>query len=150
MRPRPSVVNITQDMQMVYHQSLNQLCQGNDKFFCSPDGNNGVDNLLIIGFLIRNIRPLGNQFFYHISEIFRQSFAHLRSGVFRRCFLTHFNKAVQGDFIPLLPIMFLLFNEIHLFSGVINQRGKTFLVLPAHGVAEYRVNFSPHRAGTIL
>ena len=150
VRPRSPVINISQNVQMIYHQSLNQLRQCHNKLLCSPNFNDGLNNLLIVGLLVHNIRTLCNQLFYHIGKILRQSFVHLRSGIFGRCFFTHLNQAVQGNFIPFPLVTFLHFHQIHLFPWIINQRSKASLFLFAHGMPKYGVDFSPHRTGAIL
>ena len=82
MGPRPPVIDIPHNMQMIYHKTLDQFAQGNNKLWGPADPDNRVYNFIIIGFLVMNLRFFRDQFFNHIGEIFRQGFAHLGTGIF--------------------------------------------------------------------
>ena len=81
MRPGPPVKNISDDVQMVNDQPLNQIAQGNDKFRRPADTDNGMDNFVIISFLVLYLRLLRNQLLYYVGKVFRQSLPYLGTGI---------------------------------------------------------------------
>ena len=71
MRARASVKNITQNMQMIYNQSLYQFCKCNDEILCTANFNDRIDNRIIISFFVEHFRLFCDQFFNNIRIIRR-------------------------------------------------------------------------------
>ena len=81
-RSRSSVENITHNMQMIHNQTLDQIAHSHNKFLSTVDADDRIDNLIIISFFIQNIFSFVEQFFNNISEILRQCFSDLGTGIF--------------------------------------------------------------------
>ena len=131
MRPRASVKNISQNVKMIHNQPLDQFSKGNDKVFCSADLYDGIDNGIIISFLVKNLRLLCDQFLYHIGIIRRKSLSHLGSGIFGCSCLTHLDQTIQGDLVPVFHILLCFFHQADFFSWIIDQGGKVSFVMIA-------------------
>ena len=69
-------------MQMIHHKPADQIAERNHKLRRPACADHRPDDLIIISFLIGDIRSAGQQFLDHIRKIFRQRFSHLGSGVF--------------------------------------------------------------------
>ena len=63
-------------------QTLNQIAHSHNKFLSTVDADDRIDNLIIISFFIQNIFSFVEQFFNNISEILRQCFSDLGTGIF--------------------------------------------------------------------
>ena len=107
---------------MVNHQSLDQITQCNDKILRSADPDNGMDNFVVVAFLVRNICFFGNQLFDNISEILRECLPYLRTGILRCHLLCNLYQTVQRDLIPVLKVILFTDYNIQLFYRIINQR----------------------------
>ena len=81
MWSRPTIINISYNMQMIYSKSLDQFTQSHNKLFGTFDPDDRIYNRIIIGLLIHNICFLCNQFLNDISKFRRQSFSDFRSGI---------------------------------------------------------------------
>ena len=55
MCPRPSVVDISQDVELVYGQPLDEITNGNDEVVGTLGVDNGLNDDLIISLLIASI-----------------------------------------------------------------------------------------------
>ena len=109
MRSRPSVENISHDMQMIYDKLLNQVAQRYDKLLCPADPNDRMYDLVIVCLLILNLCIFRDQILYDIGEILRQRLAHLRPRIFGGNAFRDLYQSVQGDLIPILNGAFVLF-----------------------------------------
>ena len=88
MRSWSPIINIPQNMQMIHNQPLNQTAESNDTFLHPPHPDNGLNNGIVVGFLVRHIDLLRNQFFNYIGKFRRQSLSHLGPGIFAGRLLT--------------------------------------------------------------
>ena len=131
MRSRTSVKNISQNVKMIHNQTLDQLCQSNDKVFCSANLYDGIDNGIIVSLLVKYLRLLCDQFLYHIGIIRRKSLSHLGSGIFGCSCLTHLDQTIQGDLVPVFHILLCFFHQADFFSWIIDQGGKVSFVMIA-------------------
>ena len=77
----PSVINISHNMQMIDNQPLDQVAERGNEFRSPSDTDNGMDDLIVISFLILYLFLLRNQFFNDIREILGQRLPHLGTGI---------------------------------------------------------------------
>ena len=94
VRSRTSVINISDNMQVVHSQSLDQFAQCNNNVFRTSNFNNRIDNGSIIGLFIRHIRLAHNQFFHDVCIFLGKCFPNLRPSVLSGCILTNFNQPI--------------------------------------------------------
>ena len=94
VRPRPPVINISQNMQMVHNQTLDQLRKSDDKHFRPAYDYNGLNNLLIVSLFVIELRFLGDKLLDNICKIRRQGFTDFGSGVFGCNTFTHLDQTV--------------------------------------------------------
>ena len=94
MRSRSSVKNITDNMQMIHHKTLDQIGQCNDKLLSPSNSDNCMNNLIIIGLLIMYLCLFRNQFLDNIGKILRKCLTHLGSGIFGGNTLCNLDKPV--------------------------------------------------------
>ena len=131
MRPRTSVINISQHMEMIHNKTLNQFCQGNDEILCPADLNDGIDDGIVICFFIQNFRLLCDQLLDHIGIVCRKCLTDLGTGIFGCRCLAYFDQTIKCDLVPVLHVFFLLFYNLHLFLRIIDQCGKRTFVAVA-------------------
>ena len=82
IRRRSTVIHITQNMQVIDNQSLDQFRQCDNKIIRLSKFNDRIDNRFVISFFIKYFLLLRNQFLNYIRIILRQRFTHLRSCIF--------------------------------------------------------------------
>ena len=150
MRPRSPIVNISQNMQMIHNQPLNQAAESNDTLLHPAYPDNGLNNGIVIGFLIRHIDLFRNQLFNHIGKFRRQSLSHLGPGIFAGRLLADFDQAVHGNPVPVLPIGNLLQNLIHFLSGIINQGCQLLLVFHTQSIPENLIDLAADGTGAVF
>ena len=136
-------------MQMIYNQTLDQLCQRNDKVLCTADFDDSINNRIIISFFIQNLCLLCDQLFNYIGIIRRKCLAYFRSGVLGGSSFTDFDETIQGNLVPVLHIFFRFLNQIHLLFRIVDQGCKGTFIIVAKGVAEYIINFLSYCTGTV-
>ena len=149
MRSRASVINISQNMKMIYNQPLYQLCQGNDKILCAADVNNSIHNGIIIRFFVQYLCFFCDQLFDHIGIISRQSLTDLRPCIFGSSCFTQLDQTVQCDLIPVLHVRLCFLYIGDLLFWIIHKSSKRTLVTVTQSVSEYIVYFFPHCTGTV-
>ena len=108
MRARPPVIDIPQDVEMVHNQPLDQFAERHNEFLCPSHPYDGCDNGAVIRFLIPHIHLFRNQLLNHIGKLRRQGLAHFGAGILAGRPLAHLNQTVQGNLVPVLPVMYLL------------------------------------------
>ena len=108
-------------MQLVYHQSLNDVCQGNDKVIGTSSRDNGLKDNVVISHLIRNASIFVQELLNDVTEIFGQRFSHFRARIFAGHITTHHYQLVQGNVIPIVNILFGSLDQLQFLLWVINQ-----------------------------
>ena len=152
MRPRPPVIDIPDDVQMIDDQLLDQVAQRFDELLRPPDTDDRMDDLVVVGFLILYFRLLRDQFFDNIGKILRQRLAHLGPRVLGGNPFRDLNKPVQGDLVPVLDrtFVFLPQHDIQLLPRIIDQCRQALLIPDTQCIAELFVNLAPHGTGAVL
>ena len=126
-RVRTSVVNIPNDMEGINGKALNQMAQGCDEAVCLIQIDDGADDFIIIHFLISAHIVLMEQFFQYVSKFLRQCFSDFGTGIFGRNNFADGNQTVQGDFVPVVHVLFCFCHLFQFLFGIINQRCQRFL-----------------------
>ena len=126
-RVRASVVNIPNDMKGINGKTLNQVAQGCDEAVCLIQIDDGADDFIIIHFFISAHIILMEQFFQYVSKFLRQCFSDFGTGIFGRNHFADGNQTVQGDFIPIVHVVFCFRHLFQFLFGIINQRCQRFL-----------------------
>ncbi len=152
MRPRPSVINIPDDMQMVDDQILYQIAECRNKFRRPADSDDRMDDFIIISFFILNFRLFRDQLFDDIGKIRGQRFSDLGTGIFGRNPFRNLDKAVQRNLVPVLNTALVLFpqDDIQFFLRIVDQRRKSLFIFVAKGIPELFVNLPAHGTGAVL
>ena len=127
-RAGATVKNIADDVQMIYHQPLNERAERHNELRRPVNADDRVDDLVIICLFVGDFLLLRDQLFYNIGEILGQSFPHLGTRIFGRYPLTDLNEPVQRDLVPVVQIRLLFQDPFHLPVRIINQRRQTLLV----------------------
>ena len=122
MRPRSPVIDISHNMKVIHDQALDQGGDRRNKPFRSAYPDDRHDDLIIVGFLIVDLRLLRDQLLDDIGKILRQGFAHLGAGILARRPLAHLDQTVQVDLVPVLHIILCLPYDPHLLPRIIDQR----------------------------
>ena len=122
MRSGPPVVDVPHDMEVIHHQPLDQGGNGRNKAFRPADPDDGHDDLVVVGFLVVDLRLLRDQLLNHIGKILRQSLAHLGACILAGSPLAHLDQTVQVDLVPVFHVVLVLLHDLHLLFGIINQR----------------------------
>ena len=118
-------------MQMIDNQPLDQVAERGNEFRSPSDTDNGMDDLIVLSFLILYLFLLRNQFFNDIREILGQRLPHLGTGILGSHSLGHLHQPVKGNLKPVLQIfliILLLHHQLQLLHGLIDQRGQAPLV----------------------
>ena len=71
VRERPSVVDVPDNMQVIYHQTLDDMRDGSDQFGGAVQGNDGFDDLFVIILFVRHDRVFEKQFLDDVGIIGR-------------------------------------------------------------------------------
>ena len=104
VRTGAAVINISQYVQMVNDQALDQLTESSYKLLRPAHPYNRGDNGGVIGFFVSDICLFRHQLFNDIGKFRRQRLAHLRTGVFAARTLADLYKTVKSNLIPVLLI----------------------------------------------
>ena len=126
-RVRTSVVNIPNDMEGINGKALNQVAQGCDEAVCLIQIDDGADDFVIIHFFISAHIILMEQFFQYVSKFLGQCFSDFGTGIFGRNNFADGNQTVQGDFVPVVHVLFCFCHLFQFLFGIINQRCQRFL-----------------------
>ena len=125
VRPVAAVIDIPQDMQVVDDQPADQLRDRLDKGCGPPDPDDRAHDLIVVGFLVLDVRLLRDQLLDHIGEILRHRLADLGPRIFGGRVFADLHQPVEHDLVPvihLLRVRDLLLNERDLLRGVVDQR----------------------------
>lgn len=68
MRSLASVIDISDDMQVIDDKALNQVAERNNTFRCPADPDNRIDNFVIVKLFVLNFFFFGNQLFDDIGK----------------------------------------------------------------------------------
>ena len=150
VRTGSPVVNISQDVKMVYDHGLDQITERRNERLRASDLDNGIDNRIIIGFLVQNLRFFCDQFLDDIGKIPWKSLADLGSGVFGGSSLAHLDQTVKRDLIPVVKILFRFPDQVHFLGRIIDKCSQGVFVRLRERSPEYLVNFLLHRSGTVF
>ena len=82
MGTRATIEDITQDMQLVDGQTLDDITDGNDEIVGSPRRDDGIDDDGYIGSLVLVVSTFVQQFLDDIREFLGQVLTNLRTCVF--------------------------------------------------------------------
>ena len=132
IRSVSSVVNIAENMQMINDEPSHQPRKCFYEIVGIANADNSVDDLLVVGFLVRYIRLFGDEFLDHIAEIFRHSLPYFRSCVLAGSVLAHVNEPIEHDFVPVIKLCLvsnLFLYKFDLFARIVDQRRQFFNIL---------------------
>ena len=150
VRPGPPVINIPYNMQMIHYKPLDQVAESNNKFRCAPDPDNGMDDLIIIAFLVGDLGSFCDQFLNNVGKILGQGLPHLGPGVLGGHLLGDLHQTMERDLVPVLNIILLAKHDVQLFLWIIDQCCKGFLVFIAQCVSKFLIDLTAHCTGSVL
>ena len=108
IRSRPSVENISDDMQVINGKVLDQMAECDDKIIRHLDINNRIDNLTVIDLLIVIVVIHVEKFIDDVGKFLRHLLSHLGTGIFGRYLLANLNQTIDCNLLPILCIPILL------------------------------------------
>ena len=150
MGPRPSVVDVPHDVEMVYDQALDQLAQGHDELGRPADPDDCADDFVVVRLFVVDLLLLRDQLLNDIGEVLWQGLSHLGAGILGGHPLDNLHQPVEGDFVPVLQIVLFLSDNLQLFLRIIDQGSQALLVPAADRIAELLVDLLAHGAGAVL
>ncbi len=103
-----AVVDVPHDMEMIHHQTLDQMAQGGDELLGPTHPDDGLDDRVIIGFFIDPLLLFHHQLLDHVGKFRGQGLADLGAGIFACGALADLDQAIQGDLVPVLAVLVLL------------------------------------------
>ena len=136
VRPRSAVVNVAQDVQLVYGQPLYDVTQGADEVVGAPRRDDGVHDDRHVGRLVLVVGTLVQQLLDDVRELLRQRLAHLRARVLRRHVAAHLHQLVNRQVVPVVHVLLCRLDELQFLFGVVDQRAQLLLLRLAYRVAE--------------
>ena len=98
-------------MQTVHNQPFDQAAEGFDKFLCTADLDNRVDNGFVVRSLVRYLSFFCDQFLNDVGKLLRKSFSHFRAGIFGGYALAYLDQPIQGDLVPVTDVGLLFFDQ---------------------------------------
>ena len=119
-------------MQMINDKPSHQPRKSFYEIVGIADADDRVDDLLIVGFLVRYICLFGDELLDHIAEIFRHSLPYFRPCVLAGSVLAHFNEPIEHDFVPVIKLLLisnLFLYKFDLFPRIVDQRCQFFDIL---------------------
>ena len=90
------------------------------------------------------------QLLNNVREFCRKRLTHFRACIFGRNILAYLHQLIQCNQIPVIQIGFLLFDQLQLFFGIINQSTYFFLFTLTQSMPEDFIHFPLHRSRSIL
>ena len=134
---RAAVVHVAQDVQLVDTQSLNHVAHGHDERVGLTGGDDGLNDAVEVGLLIVVAGRFVQQLLDDVSEVGRQSLAHLRTGVLRRYRLAHLHQSVQGDVVEVVEVLLVAgVDVLQLLLRIIDERTELADVIGTERSAE--------------
>ena len=138
-------------MQMIHSQLRDQVRERRDQLIRTLDPDDRVDDLLVVGFLVRDVVPLGDQLLDDKCEVLCQIAPQLPAGVFSRRIPAHRNEPVEHHLVPVLHLLrrpFFLFQS-GLLPRVVDQRGQLPDVIRRERSPENLRHLLPDCAGSV-
>ena len=121
MRSWTAVIDVSENMQLVDGESLDDVCDGNDKGISPSRVDDRINDDVDVCGLVRILRAFMEQFLNDIREVFGQRFAHLAACVFAGDITADGYEMVDCDMIPVVEVFFRSLDEFQFLFGVINE-----------------------------
>ena len=146
---RAAVVDVADDVQAGNGQTLNGLRERLDKVDSPPGAHRGVDDSVVVGFLVGRVHVGGDQLLKQVGELLRQLLAHAAAGVLARGAAHHGHQArdvgcVEGGLVSAFGQ-----HELGLFARIIDERAEASLLRFGKLVAEHLVHLQADGAGPV-
>lgn len=101
---RSTIVDVAEDVQLVYGKPLYHVSDGDDKVIGTACGYDGVDDDVDISCLVMVFCMFVQEFLYDVREVAWQRLSHLRAGVFARHITAYCHQLVQCDVVPVVDV----------------------------------------------
>ena len=137
-----SVKDISQNVKHVNGKPLYQVAESDDEVISPVGIDDGADNDIDVGLLVGVHAAFMQQLLNDVGELFGQSLAYFRAGIFGRYILADSDQLVQGNDIPVYQIFFCFLDELQLFCRIVDEGAEFFLFCFTQGVAENFVHFA--------
>lgn len=139
---RPAVVDVAEDVELVYAEPLNHAAQGDDEVVGAAGGYDGLDDGAHVVGLVLVFRMLVEELLDDVGEVDGERLAHLRAGVLARHVAAHVHQVVDGDVVPVLDVALLLLHQFQLLLGIVDERAELTLLIGPEGVAKEVVHLA--------
>ena len=151
VRPLAAVKDVPHDVQVIHRQPLNQAGQSNDEVVALLELEQGVDDLLVVEYLIVVLVALGvQQLVQDVAVGRRHRLAHLGAGVLGGEQLCQVDQALQHKAVPLLAAAPLLPDLFELFLRVVDQCAQAGTLHRGQRLGKQHVHLFPDDAGGIV
>ena len=132
IRAGTTVIDITQDVQHVDCQLLDEVAHGDDELIDTMGRDNGPDDYIDIGLLIRVGAMLVQQLLDDVGEVLGQRLVNLRAAIFGRHMAADPDQTIDRDKVPIVHVLLVfdfLLNLLQFLDRIVNE-GTQFLLLP--------------------
>ena len=136
VRPRSPVVDVPDDVQLVDGEPLDEVADGNDEVVRPSRGDDGADDLVHVGRLVRLGGGLVQELLDDVGELGGQRLAYLGAGVLGGDVAADLDQLVQRDHVPVVQVLLGGLDEDQLLLGVIDERAQLLLLRVPHRVVE--------------
>ena len=117
-----SVVDISEYMELVYHQALYDVTDGNDEVIGRTCGDDGVNDGIDIFAFVLVVGAFMQEFLNDVREVFRKVFPNFRPCVFAGYVAANQHKMVNGHVIPVVDVVFVRLDQFELLFWIVDER----------------------------
>ena len=149
IRPGPPVKDISDDVQLVNGQRLDQMAEGDNEGLRNSRLNNGSNDIVIIALLVHILGHV-QQFIHYVAQFPRNPLPHPGSGVLGGNGLADQDQPVDCQPAPLIGQLTLLPETLDLPLRIIDQAGQSLSLGSRHGLPQHQVNLALDHAGRAL
>ena len=121
MRTRSSVEYVTQNMQTVDNQTLDEITQRCYEMVGTPRPYDCLYNYAEVCLLVLEVIGFVHKFLYNIGVLFRKALAHFGTCIFRRHIAAYYYKTVQRTYIVLFEILLRLAYQFEFLFGIVDK-----------------------------
>ena len=136
VRPRPPVIDIPYNMKVINGQVLDQMAQRYDELVRNVVVNDGVDDLIVVQLFVVIIVIHMEQLINNVGKLPGHLLSHLGAGVLGGYLLAALHQPVDGNFLPILRKMSLLYHSAQIPLRIVDQICQLHLFILRYQVAE--------------
>ncbi len=145
-----SVIDVAQQMELVYTEALDDIAERDDEVVCTTGGYDGVYDDIHVGCLVGVVRALVKQLLDDMTEIMGECLANFGTGIFAGDIAADFDELMDRDMVPVVNIGFTGLDEFQFLFRIIDQCTEFLLFRLPYLIAEEFTDLTFDVAGCIL